>query len=210
MKIVGKLIFLVSIIGLFSCRTEVHQLESSCGIPMTSCKENFAVYSGQNINSEIYKSAEKEILKLMTLEMYNETIELDEFQFLDSCEHTREYEWTVPQYSFVFNWKQPKGSIVSNYCFNVTLDSEGKLIDEIRIGNSKLKSENKQLISLLDFKDIWTKAQTEGMDSYHLDFDTKRRIVTIELGKYLNHGASDVISSKTLKVINAYNGKEIK
>ena len=142
--------------------------------------------------------------------MYETSIEFKNYQFIDSCELTRNYKWQVPRYVIRFDWNQPEESIIGDYCFEVALDPEGNLIEQIGLGNGVTEGKDVSILTVTEFKEIWQKAQGEGMNSYELGYDSTRSKIVIELARIKNFGNSDVLTPDVVKVIDAFTGEELR
>lgn len=198
------------IVVLTSCESNIYKLESTCGTTVSNCVNTIELYSKEFLPEGLYESAEIELLKILPIEVFETSIEFKNYQFIDSCKLTRNYEWVVPRYEIKFILKQPSESIISNYCFQVSLLPNGKLIEQINLGNGFLENNDFNFLTVDEFSEIWDIERRNGMQGYTLGFDTLNQAIVISMNKYTKDGSNSILMVEKSKTINALNGEEIK
>ncbi|KAA3624202.1 MAG: hypothetical protein DWQ02_23355 [Bacteroidetes bacterium] len=200
-----KLLIALIILTTVSCR-KIHPIEKFCGLPVTRCSGDRLYDNFDNLPPEIKNSATEELLLLIPQDALDKEIKFVECLFIDSCSYTREYEWEVPQYYLNFEWLLPEDALISKYCFSLILNSKGELLHPVELPNCIDNNENSEVISIKDFKRVWTKAMNKGYHSYEVSYDTLNQILIIDLVKYKDLGDSDILTHENVIKINAHSG----
>ena len=86
---------------------------------------------------------------------YDNEIEFESAQFIDSCDSTKNYEFKLPRYRLRYNWIQSEMSIVSIYCFIVEMEPNGRLISPIELGNGNVSSSDFDFLTIEEFRLIY-------------------------------------------------------
>ena len=204
-------VLIFALLLLFQCNKPTNYkgfINKFCGAIVTPCGSKY-ILDYNDLPEVIKINSTSEILKLIRKDDIDLNIKFAECQIIDSCEFVRNYNWEFPTYRMKFEWIM-ENKLIDYYCFSISLDSRGKILERIDLPNFKANENRMDIISKDEFDSILIANKFQYFDDVEIRFDTLRKIVFFDLSIWDTWDNSCLITVKDELHINAHNGEIIK